>query len=52
MTRHDELRGDEAFRKAVQATRGVASVMYGTKMSKEEAEMLFSVALTDLRECW
>ena len=46
MTRHDELRGDEAFRKAVHATRGVASVMYGTEMSMEEAEMLVSVALT------
>ena len=46
MTRHEDLRADEAFRKAVQATRGVASVMYGTEMTKEEAEMLVSVALT------
>ncbi|KQP29852.1 hypothetical protein ASF49_14300 [Methylobacterium sp. Leaf104] len=46
MTRHDDLRADAAFCKAVQATRGVASVMYGTEMSKEEAEMLVSVALT------
>ncbi|RYF06483.1 MAG: hypothetical protein EOO77_26820 [Oxalobacteraceae bacterium] len=46
MSRHDDLRADAAFCKAVQATRGVASVMYGTEMSKEEAEMLVSVALT------
>jgi hypothetical protein len=46
MTRHEELRSDAAFCKAVQAVRGVASVMYGTEMSKEEAEMLVSVALT------
>lgn len=46
MTRHDDLRADAAFCQAVQATRGVASVMYGTEMSKEEAEMLVSVALT------
>lgn len=30
----------------MQATRGVASIMYGTEMSREEAEMLVSVALT------
>jgi hypothetical protein len=46
MTRHEDLRSDEAFCKAVQATRGVASIMYGTEMSKEEAEMLVSIALT------
>lgn len=46
MTRHEELRADEAFCKAVQATRGIASIMYGTEMSREEAEMLVSVALT------
>jgi hypothetical protein len=46
MTRHEDLRSDEAFYKAVQATRGVASIMYGTEISKEEAEMLVSIALT------
>jgi hypothetical protein len=46
MTRHEDLRSDEAFCKAVQATRGIASIMYGTEMSKEEAEMLVSIALT------
>jgi hypothetical protein len=46
MTRHEDLRSDGAFCKAVQATRGVASIMYGTEMSKEEAEMLVSIALT------
>ena len=46
MSRHDDLRADAAFCRAVQATRGVASVMYGTEMSKQEAEMLASVALT------
>ena len=46
MTRHEDLRADAAFCKAVQAIRGVASIMYGTEMSKEEAEMLVSIALT------
>ena len=46
MTRNEDLRSDAAFCQAVQAVRGVASVMYGTEMSREEAEMLVSVALT------
>jgi hypothetical protein len=46
MTRHEDLRSDPAFGNAVQAVRGVASIMYGTEMSREEAEMLVSVALT------
>lgn len=46
MTRHEDLRSDAAFGEAVQAVRGVASIMYGTEMSREEAEMLVSVALT------
>jgi hypothetical protein len=46
MTRQEDLRSDAAFGEAVQAVRGVASIMYGTEMSKEEAEMLVSVALT------
>jgi hypothetical protein len=38
MTRQEDLRSDAAFGEAVQAVRGVASIMYGTEMSKEEAE--------------
>ena len=46
MTRHEDLKADAAFCQAVQAMRGVASVMYGTEMTKEEAEILVSIALT------
>lgn len=46
MTRHEALKADAAFCQAVQAMRGVASVMYGTEMTKEEAEILVSIALT------
>ncbi|GEP04940.1 hypothetical protein [Methylobacterium oxalidis] len=45
MTRHEELKADPAFRQAVQAVRGAASVLSGVQMSYDEAELLAMFAL-------
>lgn len=44
-SRFDELKGDPAFREAVHAVRGAASVLSGRAVTHEEAELLVSFAL-------
>lgn len=44
-SRLQEIKGDPAFRQAVHAVRGAASVLSGRAVTQEEAELLVSFAL-------
>lgn len=44
-SRLEEMKGDPAFRQAVHAVRGAASVLSGRAVTPEEAELLVSFAL-------
>ncbi|WP_336490319.1 hypothetical protein [Methylobacterium nigriterrae] len=44
-SRLEELKDDPAFRQAVHAVRGAASVLSGRAVTREEAELLVSFAL-------